>query len=175
MTALPILQDATPNDDEESEVSQDDIICEKCLKPIYRAPGTRGRKPRFHDECKPSGGSKSMPKKATPASDTLAEQAASMLGMANTLMGAGLAFFGLPLTGEQIKKANEDFEEMAKSALLTDPKLCRKILSAGGTSGAAGLCIAYAALGAQVAPVALMEFKTRKAQKELDNGNDSDV
>lgn len=171
MTTLPQMTDSTPLDDEQMPVSESGLYCEVCRTPLEYAG--KGRKPRYCAVHKKGGGTaKASSGGKMPASDSLAEQAASMLGMANRLFGMGLMAFGLPMSAAAIGGANEHFEVMAKQALLTDPKLCRKILSAGSTSGAAGLAIAYAGLGAAVAPTLVGEFKERKAAKELEYGND---
>lgn len=114
----------------------------------------RKRRPRGTGTTATSSG----PRK-TAASDSQARMAAAMLAQVNNLVGMSLALFRLPVTGAQITEANAGFEQMAYEALLTDPALCRKILSAGANSGKAGLVMAYAMLGAAVVPVAMQEMK----------------
>jgi len=104
----------------------------------------------------------------TPASEQQAATAAALLAKMNLLIGAGLGMLGLPMTAASLAEANESFESMAREALLTDPALCRKILSAGATSGKTALVMAYGMLGASVAPAAFVEFKTRRNE----NAND---
>jgi hypothetical protein len=59
---------------------------------------------------------------------------------------------------------------MAREALATDPALCKKILSAGATSGKAGLVMAYVMLGATVVPTMRSEYRENHP-KELEDGN----
>lgn len=136
--------------------------------PDFSRPRTR--KPRGYtgdakpSPGKPASGSNSRVSRTTAASDAQAKQAASLLGTMNGLVGMSLAIFGMPVTAEALKDANEDFEEQAYLALLNDPALCRKILSAGASSGKAQLTMAYVALGASVGPAAWLEIQTRRAE-----------
>lgn len=92
-----------------------------------------------------------------------AHAAASMLARMNGFLGIGLASFGMPLSAAELAKANETFESMAYEALLSDPALCKKILSAGATSGKAGLILAYGMLTVSIAPAAMGELKDKRA------------
>ena len=102
----------------------------------------------------------------TPASEKQAATAAALLARMNAMLGLGLMAMGLPMTAASLAEANDQFESMAKEALMTDPALCRKILSAGATSGKTALVFAYGMLGASVAPAAFVEFKERRAERE---------
>lgn len=48
------LGEATEAEPESSDRTPDTKICPTCDKSIYRVPGSRGRMPRFHPECRPS-------------------------------------------------------------------------------------------------------------------------
>ena len=96
------------------------------------------------------------------ASDSLARSAASLLAQMNTLTGFSLAAFGLNETAESIAEANKRFEEMAYGALLNDPALCKKILSAGTNSGAAQLTMAYVTLALSIFPAARNDIKRKR-------------
>lgn len=98
-----------------------------------------------------------------PASESLARTAAGVLASANVLVGLSLSAFGLTQTAESIGKANADFETMAYNALLNDPALCRKILSAGATGGKTQLALAYASLAMAIFPAAKADIQERKA------------
>lgn len=126
-------------------------------------PDGRPRKRR------PKGTAKNASKRSA-ASESQARAAAGMLAKVNSLVGTSLMLFGMPMTATQIENANEQFEVFAYEALLSDPALCRKILSAGANSGKAGLAMAYAMLGLSVAPTAFMEIKARReiVQNEAD-------
>lgn len=124
--------------------------------PYKRRPGKRG-----------SGGSG---RGNMPASNAQATQAAALLGRANLLMAMMLGFAGLPNTSAKIVESNGDFENMARDALLTDPALCRKILSAGGVSGKTGLAMAYVMLGGSVFSTAKSEIReVRMRESEADD------
>jgi hypothetical protein len=99
-----------------------------------------------------------------PASNANAAAAAALLARVNNLVGVSLHMFGMVNTANALVEANEQFEVMAREALATDPVLCRKILSAGASSGKAGLTMAYIMLGAQMTPAALQEYKAKRAE-----------
>lgn len=113
-----------------------------------------------------SGTKKSFSSSTLPASEKSARNAAGLLARANGMLGFALMSLGMPLTATQLIESNDQFENMAYESLLTDPALCRKILSAGATSGKTGLTLAYAMLGASVAPTALGEIKARRKESE---------
>jgi hypothetical protein len=104
-----------------------------------------------------------------PASGKQAETAAALLARMNTLIGFALITAGMPESAEKLAENNEQFEEMARGALETDPALCRKILSAGATSGKAGLVMAYVVLGATTFPAMKSEYRANHP-KELEEG-----
>lgn len=105
------------------------------------------------------------------ASETSARAAANMLGRMNSLIGFSLVALGMPNTAGQLAENNETFVEQAYEALLTDPELCRKIMSAGAQSGKAQLMMAYAMLGASVVPTAVVDIKEKRALAQ-EAGND---
>ena len=123
----------------------------------------RPRKRRPHGTRKSSGSGSAM-----PASPKQATAAAAILARMNGILGMGLMALGMPMTATQLATANAEFESMAAGALSTDPALCRKILSAGASSGKAQLAVAYAMLGAAVAPTAALEIKTARERRNSD-------
>lgn len=113
-----------------------------------------------------------------PASEKSARTAAKLLAQMNLFVGMGISAFGLRLTARELVKANDQFEEMAYNALLSDPKLCQKILSAGAQSGKTQLMFAYVALGGSLAPMAWSEMRASRAERdaaENDPSNDGRV
>jgi hypothetical protein len=60
---------------------------------------------------------------------------------------------------------------MARQSLEADPELCRKILSAGATSGKAGLAMAYLILGANTFPAMRKEYRENHP-KDIEEGNE---
>ena len=93
-----------------------------------------------------------------------ARAAANMLCMMNNMLGVSLSMFGLPLTGAAIADANAQFEVMAIEALRTDPALCRKIMSAGATTGKTQLILAYGYLGMSAFPAMREEYAARRSE-----------
>ncbi len=105
--------------------------------------------------------------------DKNARDAARLLARLNALIGLSLTVSGMPNTAASLADANEQFESMAYEALVSDPALCSKILSAGTAGGKAGLIMAYTMLGASIIPSARQEIAARKLERELLNA-DSD-
>lgn len=130
----------------------------------FKDDGTPYRR-RPKGTAKKSG--KSAPRNSV-ASDVLARSAAGLLAQMNTLTGFSLAAFGLNETAESIVEANKRFEEMAYGALLNDPALCKKILSAGTNSGAAQLTMAYVTLALSIFPAARNDIKRKRNNDESD-------
>jgi hypothetical protein len=104
-----------------------------------------------------------------PATEKQAETAAALLARLNTIFGFVLTAAGMPESAATLAANNVMFESMAKQALETDPALCRKILSAGATSGKAGLIMAYAMLGMGTFPDMKREYRENHP-KELEEG-----
>lgn len=105
-----------------------------------------------------------------PASEKSARTAAKLLAQMNLFIGMGISAFGLQLTAQELVTANEQFEEMAFNALLSDPKLCSKILSAGAKSGQTQLMFAYVALAGSLAPMAMSEVRGIRNQRATEEG-----
>ncbi len=114
-----------------------------------------------------SSGKSAAAKAPSKANEALATSAARALCQVNTLIGMSLTVFGMPKTAEDMEKANAQFEIMAKESLRTDPALCRKILSAGASSGRTGLLVAYMYLVGSAFPAARTELKARRAEHEF--------
>lgn len=134
-----------------------------------------GRTPTGRIRKRPVGNSTPRASGNGKRNDKLAADAASILARGNSLIGMSLAVFGMPLTAEALKDANDTFETMAREALVNDPALCRKILTAGATGGKTGLVLAYGMLAGSIGPTAFMEVKARRAlmeaqREQADNG-----
>lgn len=129
--------------------------------------GGRGPKPKFCDDHKKSkaksGGTSSA--KVTGSASSLAAQAATVLEQLNGIMSIGALVLGMHNTASAIAAATPGFKEQAYTALTTDPELCRLILKSGVKSGKVSLMIAYGSFAMQVAPVAVMEYKVKMAEK----------
>lgn len=148
---------------DESPATDDRLSCEVCGTTLIYAG--RGRKPKRCPEhrAKPATGTRSV---SRGGNEKLATQAAESLVQINRLTGLGARILGLPGTSEMIMFCEDGFKEQAYAALLTDPDLCRQILSAGQISAKFSLAVAYAMMGAQIVPVAIVELKSKKADKE---------
>lgn len=109
-----------------------------------------------------------------PATAKQAETAAALLARLNGLFGLALTVAGMPMSAMKLAENNEQFEDMARQALETDPELCRKILSAGATSGKAGLVVAYAMLGVSTFPAMRQEYREAHP-KQVEEGMTDDA
>ena len=158
-----ITFDSIPND-----VVGIEYPCVTCGKEAGPYSG-RGRKPKYCADCKASknGGAKTGPKTTTGKNKVLAASAADTLAQYNGILALGCMLTPYAETGIAITNANETFREQAYNALLTDPKLATQIANGGTISGPALLVIAYLSMIGAVAPVAVMEYKANKANKEL--------
>lgn len=116
---------------------------------------------------RPIGSATRGSKSAAPAN---AHAAARMLAQINGLVGMSLTMFGMTMTAEALSEANGSFEDMARDALANDPALCRKIMSAGASSGKAQLGMAYLVMGASITPAVLMEIKAKREEANSDEG-----
>lgn len=102
----------------------------------------------------------------SPANDSLARSAAGVLSTMNILVGMSVSAFGMTQTSESIVEANKRFEVMAVDALRNDPALCRKILSAGTSSGKAQLVMAYGTLALAVFPAAKNDVQMLRSKDD---------
>ena len=162
LLTLPTFITGDVPPDDESPPTPFEYACETCGKELHY--GGRGRKPKYCDEHKRGGST--TPRKNLGKNDVLAAQATEALCQMNSISAIGLMMFGLPTTASAINNAHDSFREQAYNALLTDPDLCRKILKGGTGSGKIALVIAYGMLGAAVVPVAHMEIKEKRAERD---------
>lgn len=162
-----------PEDTNSDEIPTLDIIeypCEVCGREAGPYSG-RGRKPKYCSDHKRNKNTSSTPRvKGTNAG--LAAQATEALVQINNMAAVGLMVMSYPETAGAISDRETTFREQTYNALLTDPGLCRTILRAGTTSGKAALAIAYGMFFTSLAPVAVMEFKERRAANS-DSENES--
>jgi hypothetical protein len=131
--------------------------------------GGRGRKPTKCPEHK--GATPRNPRtngvKITGSAAVLAAQAAKSLANMNMMIGVMLSAVGLFGTGSAIVEANDQFEAQAFAALSTDTELCKTILKTGGASAKLSLAMAYGGMAMTVGPIAVMEVKAKKAEREV--------
>ncbi len=147
----------------------DDIVdieypCEICGKESGPYSG-RGRKPK---RCAEHKAKQSTPRKAgkLPAKvEANAAMAAEILAQYNGLAGLGLRLVTYHDTADAIVGANPVFKELAYNALISDPALAESIIRTGGMPGKVALIVAYATFGAAVAPVAMLELRSKRADK----------
>jgi hypothetical protein len=158
-----VFDDAVPPviGEDEAPAVDEVLSCLECGKSLTY--GGRGRKPKYCDEHRKASGKRTVGRAST--NDKLAQQATEALLQINRLTGLGARILGLVGTSEMIMFGEDVFQEQAYAALLTDPALCKQILSAGQISAKFSLAIAYGMLGAQVFPVAVMELKERAAER----------
>ena len=167
---------ATVPDGEEVEQDASPILdgphCIVCGEPLEYSG--RGRKPKYCDEHK-KGGRRTGVKASTPKNERLAAQATDALMQINGIAALICMLSSMPMTAEAINKAEDGLREQVKAALITDPDLCNKILSAGTHSAKISLVIAYGMFAATVAPVAVLEFRQNKALREAREAEEEEV
>lgn len=125
----------------------------------------RGRKPKYCPEHRKVSGKRTLAEK-TPVNDRIARQAAEVLGNVNGLIGTGLYAFGFRQTAKAIARENDFFKDQAYEGLLTDPALCKMILSSGAKSGKLALAFAYVMFGTRIAPDAMDEYREWRESRE---------
>lgn len=161
-TGATIPQDDSPHDGPSC------VVCGTALE--YSG---RGRKPKYCDEHKRSV-SRTNVRASTPKNDRLAAQATDALMQINGLGALVCMLSGMPMTATAITGAEEGLREQVKAALITDPDLCNKILSAGTHSAKISLVIAYGMFAAAVLPVGIMEFKQNKEARQVEADKDTE-
>jgi hypothetical protein len=97
----------------------------------------------------------------------MAAQAAKVLTSINSVMALGFGGVGYTGTMAAIFDANDDFEQTQYQALLTNPKLCQKILSVGETSSSIAVLLGYIQMSMRIAPVFMTEYRVRKQAREV--------
>lgn len=107
-------------------------------------------------------------KSHTPVTPERAHAAASVLARLNKIVGTGLFVAGFHRTVEELADANEAFETQAAEALLDDPELVSKILSAGASSAKVALLVAYGGLAIDIAPTLIQESREKRAERRTD-------
>lgn len=162
MTEIDYVSVEVPTD--EAPETTHELSCEVCGRELVYSG--RGRKPKYCDEHKKSSSGSGTSRKSLGGNERLAAQATEALISIHDLGRLGLRFAGLPETADTILRAEDEFRERAYSALITDPGLCRIILRGGVNSGRVALIIAYGMLASAVVPVAVLEIKIRKEQRE---------
>jgi len=101
--------------------------------------------------------------------ESKARQAAALLTQANELACFGVMAVGFGRTASALQVANEGFTETAYEALRQDEALCNTILKAGTTSAKITLLIAYGMLMVNVVPVAVTEYRDKRANAESES------
>lgn len=157
-TDIPLELDASPSDE---------LRCTVCGDTIVWAG--RGRKPMFCTEHRQKR-SASSGQSTTAKNENLAKQAAATLIQVNGFVEMMLRFSQMTMTADELSKRKVAFQEQLYQALLTDPDLCRSIMSGGGVSAKLALILAYGMLGSAVIPVGVVEYRERRALAGLDDG-----
>lgn len=165
--SAPDFSDAPiPEDIPQTDIAPDDgPHCQVCGTPLEYSG--RGRKPKYCSEHRRSGARNTTSVKAsTPRNEKLAAQATDALLQINGLVALLAAVAQYENTAEAITSAEETFRVRVHAALITDPELAQSILKAGTASGKISLIIAYGMLATAVAPVAVVEYKMKRLEKE---------
>ncbi len=154
-----------------SDVEYPCVVCNEEAGPY----GGRGPKPKYCSKHK-KGQSKprSTVGKVGGAVATQAAQATSVLVQINGILAMGMMAIGLNGSASALAEANDQFEQRAYAALVTDPALCQLILKSGVKSAKLSLAIAYGGLVAAVAPTAVVELRERKAERDAKREAEAD-
>ena len=139
--------------------------CEVCGKEAGPYGG-RGRKPKRCSEHKKNQSKASSPR-ITGNAATLAAQATQVLVQYNGFAAMGCMAMQYYKTASSIAEANSLFEQQIHQALLTDTELCKTILKSGNMSTKATMTLAYASFMFTVLPTLYMEYKDKKASREV--------
>lgn len=158
-----VKQDVSPHDGP---------ACIVCGEPLDYSG--RGRKPKYCAEHK-KGTTRTGVKSSTAKNERLAAQATDALMQMNGLASLVFMLSGMPMTAQAVNGAEEGLREQVHAALITDPELATKILSAGTHSAKISLVIAYGMFAAAVVPVGVMEFKQNKERRELEAAAEEDT
>lgn len=153
---LQLVADAPP------PTAEDVPTCAVCgVELEYAGKGRKPTKCDEHRRARARGGAKvkATSTSAPGGNEKLAGQAADVLYQLNEMCGLGLMLAKLFGTASALSDRNEAFRDQAYQALLTDPGLCRTIISAGAKSGKFSLIAAYGMLVASIAPVAIEELR----------------
>lgn len=153
----PVLTDTAP------PLDGPEYTCEVCGKPLTYSG--RGRKPKRCDEHK-RGASRTTRVSTTGKNATLASQATDALVNINSLAAFGVGIVGYADTADAINDRQEAFRTQVYQALLSDPELCRSILTSGAQAGRVSLIVAYAMLAVGVFPTMRMEHVTLSAERK---------
>jgi hypothetical protein len=148
--------------------------CRVCGKELEY--GGRGRKPTLCDEHKKGAAkSKTPAPRASSKNASLAADAASALCNMHSMVAIGAGFVGFSETAGTIVAANDPFYEAARSALSTDPELCRRILSSGAGTGSIALVVAYGMFLSAVVPAAVNERRVKVEERRLASSDEENV
>ena len=174
MSELSFSAAPVPDDDSvKPDVSpHDGPACIVCGEPLDYSG--RGRKPKYCAEHK-KGGQRTGVRSSTAKNEKLAAQATDALMQMNGLAALVFMLSGMPMTASAVTGAEEGLREQVHAALITDPELATKILSAGTHSAKISLVIAYGMFAAAVVPVGVMEFKQNKEKRELERAAEEEV
>lgn len=131
--------DTTPDDPK---------VCPECGEPITRAPGARGRLPKYHPGCRPSktgvsggssgtrGSTRKPSTKAENEAEALAEKFRQVLNKAAILAGTVDPFDGYAIV-VQSKPMSGHF----KSVLLEYPQLRKRLSETSSSGGVMGMVL----------------------------------
>lgn len=130
--------------------SSGELVCTVCGKEIYREPGTRGRKPTMHDECKPEGKKRGDTKPRDRKTIDPLDAAKDGIIEFGMFVGTAVAFVD-KFDGLAIIAGTEDVANSLVSWARVNPKL-RKALEKGGKGvGPMKFAVAVGSIGVPIA------------------------
>jgi hypothetical protein len=138
----------------------DAIFCLACGEEIERKPGARGRKPKYHPDCKPSGATAEVRTKRVGSAQSEADEIVKMVksGLTKLAMMVAVAdkydafviMVNLGPMGDQLR-----------ATLIRYPNIRKQLLDAKGTGSAFGLVVSILmVLGPIAAHHGLLPFKS---------------
>lgn len=150
--ATPVV-DLPPSPDPKDQTPTDKI-CPACDKPIYREPGTRGRLPRYHVECRPSGARRVLGGTSAKGRNTKAESEAEQ---AVTLFKGVMVKFAMALAmvdkydGFCIMSALPGACDNLKGVLVQYPSVRKDMLAIRSGGSVVGFIFSLLLMGVPIA------------------------
>ena len=155
-----VFEDSLPLDSV-PPVSDVEHPCLECGRDVqYGGRGPIPKRCPDHRKQTPHRGTR-----LTGNANNLATQAAKTLVQINQFVGLAVSAMGFFKSGGTLIAYQETFEAQAYAALITDPELCKSIVSVGSASAKVSLFLAYGGMGLAVAPVVASEYRAKKEAK----------
>lgn len=148
------------------ELSGVDNPCKTCGNQIDVPYGGRGRRPTQCSNCKTTRkGSTGVRAKNLGNNAVLAAQATEAVMAIDGALALGANLVGLFDTAAAIQADEETFRLRLNAALLSSPKMARRLLTVGEKTGESAFWVAIGLHVMAFAPVAKNEIAAKRAEK----------